>query len=161
MSTPSNTWNRLNLRLARTPAGAWVYARVLHHLDGAMLALTGGRTTATALFSGFDPVWLTTTGARTGRPRTLPLVATPDGENLILIASNWGQDHLPAWYRNLTAHPEASVRVRGLERRYSARDLQGAEKEAAWAKAVANYAGYADYRRRTTRDIPVILLSPL
>lgn len=156
-----SAWQRLNIRLARTPLGAWAYARILHHIDRAAYRLTGGRYTAAELFTGLSLVWLTTRGARSGLARILPLVGTPDGDRIILIASNWGQNRHPAWFHNLRAHPQVTAIWRGRPGTYLARQVEGAEYTACWAKALANYPGYADYRQRTTRAvIPVFVLEP-
>jgi deazaflavin-dependent oxidoreductase (nitroreductase family) len=155
-------FHRLNLRIARSRAGAWLYARLAHHADRLVAAVSGGRASLAELLTGVPLVWLTTRGAKTGLARTLPLVGTRDGERVILIASNWGQDKHPAWSLNLRAHPEATLIVHGRRGQYRARFVSDlTEREACWRKAIANYAGYADYRTRTTREIPVIVMEPV
>ena len=164
MTTPTpqpNGWYRLNVRIASTPAGAWFYARTIHLFDRTVRRLFGERASLTKLFAGVEPVWLTTLGAKSGLARTVPVLGIEEGEKIILIASNWGQGHHPAWYRNVRAHPEATVSVRGREAVYVAREAQEAEREEYWEKAVVYYPGYAAYRRRVRgRQIPVILLTP-
>lgn len=131
----------------------------MHRIDGAVFRASGGRTTASAVFIGLPIITLTTTGAKSGRPRSVPLVGIPDGERLILIASNWGQAKHPAWYHNIRANPAVTVTIRGATRSYAARELAGPEREAAWARAVALYPGYRGYAARTGgRAIPVIAL---
>lgn len=104
-----------------------------------------------------EQVLLSTTGRTTGQIRTTPLAATPDGERLILIASNNGGDQDPGWYRNLVVHPEVVVQ-RGAQRvAMTARTAQGAERERLWALAVKNNPGYAKYEARTSRRIPVVV----
>lgn len=90
---------------------SWVYVRVLHHIDRPLYRLTRGRHSFVSLVSGLPVVMLTTTGARTRQQRVSPVVGLPDGDNLAVIASNWGQRHHPAWYHNLRACPEATVTV--------------------------------------------------
>ena len=164
MTTPTlrpNWWYRLNVRIGSTSAGAWFYARTLHHFDRILMRLFGRRSSLTKLFAGLEPIWLTTVGAKSGLPRTVPVLGVEDGEKIILIASNWGQNHHPAWYRNLRAHPEVTVSVRGRAAMYVAREAQDEEREACWQKATAYYSGYAAYRRRVRgRQIPVIILTP-
>ena len=92
-----NVIERTVRRVIATPPAAWLLARTIHRVDGATLRLSRGRTTASALLSGLPIIQLTTIGARSGRPRTVPLVGIPDGDRLILIASNWGQTKHPAW----------------------------------------------------------------
>lgn len=121
----------------------------------ALYRASGGRLGAR--IGHLEQVLLTTTGRKTGQPRTTPLAATPDGDRLILVASNNGDDHDPLWFRNLVAHPDVVVQ-RGPRRvEMVARVAEGAERERAWALAVANNPGYAKYESRTSRVIPVIV----
>lgn len=78
--------------------------RTLYHFDLPVLRLSRGRYSVTSLLAGLPVVTVTTIGAKSGQPRSLPLVAIPSGEAVILIASNFGQAHHPAWYYNLRAH---------------------------------------------------------
>ena len=145
-------------RVIATRPVAWLLARTIHHVDGATLRLSGGRTTASAVLSGLPIIELTTTGARSGRPRTVPLVGIPDGERLILIASNWGQAKHPAWYYNVKAHPDVSVGRDGQTQRYVAREVTGEERDRCWARAVALYPGYRGYAERAGREISVVVV---
>lgn len=145
-------------RLIATRPAAWLLARTIHHIDRAVLRLSGRRTTAAALFSGLPILAVTTTGARSGRPRTVPLVGIPDSERLILIASNWGQSRPPGWYYNMKANPAVTVGDGPAARRYVAREVVGEERAACWAKAVAVYPGYEAYARRAGREIGVVVL---
>ena len=145
-------------RIIATRPAAWALARTIHHLDRAVMRLSGGRTTAAALFSGLPVVTVTTIGAKSGRPRSVPLVAVPDGDRLILIASNWGQAKHPAWYYNVKAHPDVTVTAGGETRRYVAREVMGEERAACWARAVAVYPGYEGYAARAGREIPVVVV---
>ena len=155
-----NIMSRTVRRVIATPPAAWLLARTIHRVDGATLRLSRGRTTASALLSGLPIIQLTTIGARSGRPRTVPLVGIPDGDRLILIASNWGQTKHPAWYYNVKAHPEVKITGRDVpaERVYMAREVTGEERERCWAKAVALYPGYRGYAARAGREIPIIVL---
>lgn len=145
-------------RLIATRPAASVLARTIHHIDAAVLRLSGGRTTASATLTGLPLITLTTTGAKSGQPRSVPLVGIPEDERLILIASNWGQDRHPAWYHNLKANPAVIVTRDGSTLAYTARELAGEEREAAWARAVALYPGYRGYAQRAGREIPVVEL---
>ena len=154
-----NMAQRATRRLIATRPVTWLLARGMHRLDGAALRLSGGRTTASALFTGLPLITLTTTGAKSGQPRRVPLVAIPDGARLILIASNWGQARHPAWLHNIRANPAVLVsRGEHQSRPYVARELAGAERAAAWARAVALYPGYAGYAARAGREIGVVVL---
>lgn len=157
------TWlHRLIQRCASSPPGAWLFARVLHHLDRPVLRLTQNRSSLTGALAGLPVVTLTTTGAKSGQPRSVPLVAVQDGDRLVLFASNFGQKHYPAWYYNLRAHPQATVTWRGQTRAYQAREAEGKEREDYWKRAVKLYAGYAAYEKRVgQRHIPIMVLSPV
>lgn len=161
-SRPPSLLNRLIRGLASSAPIAWLAARLLHHLDRPILRLTGGRASLTSLLAGLPVITLTTTGAKSRQPRRVPLVGLPDGEKVILIASNFGQAHYPAWYYNLRAYPEAQVTIQGQTRAYTAREATGAEREQYWRQAVAVYAGYAAYAQRVgQRHIPVMILTPI
>lgn len=148
-------------RFAATPLGARLFIPTAHRMDRLVLKLSGGRTTAVGLSAGLPLVTLTTTGAKSGQPRSVPLVGIPDGDRIVLIASNFGQAHHPAWYHNLRKTPQATVTVAGRSAQYLAREAEGPEYDRLWQQAVQLYAGYAAYRQRTAgRRIPILILSP-
>jgi deazaflavin-dependent oxidoreductase (nitroreductase family) len=101
---------------------------------------------------------LTTTGRRSGEPRTAPVVYLADGERYVVIGSNAGNTRAPAWALNLRANPEAEVEVRGDRRRVRARVAEGEERADLWRRMNEQYAGFDDYRARTSRDISVFAL---
>ncbi len=145
-------------KFARMPVGDWYMKRIAPRLDPPMLRLTGGR------LSSVYPVpvmLLTTTGAKTGQPRTLPLLYLTDGEQLVLIASNYGKTSHPAWYRNLVANPKVEVLAGKKSGTYTASEITDpAERERAWDLALDMYAGYGDYEGRAgDRTIPLVRLS--
>jgi deazaflavin-dependent oxidoreductase (nitroreductase family) len=144
-------------KFARMPIGDRYMKRVAPRLDPPLLRLTGGRV------SSIYPVpimLLTTTGAKTGRPRTLPLLYVTDGDRLILIASNYGNTSHPAWYRNLVANPKAEVLAGKKSGTYSAAEITDPlERDRAWDLALDMYAGYGDYEGRAgDRRIPLVRL---
>jgi deazaflavin-dependent oxidoreductase (nitroreductase family) len=104
---------------------------------------------------------LTTTGAKTGRARTLPVLGLPDGEGVILIASNFGRPHNPGWYHNLRANPRARIVLDGIGRDVSARELSGDERERGYRRGEEIFPGFTHYRRwAANRQIPVLRLEP-
>jgi F420H(2)-dependent quinone reductase len=103
---------------------------------------------------------LTTTGRRTGKPRTTPVMTFPHDNGLVLIASNGGSDRMPSWYRNLTAHPEVKVQSGAQVRTMSARTASPADKAQIWPSIVASAKRFGDYQSKTSRDIPVVILEP-
>lgn len=154
-------WLRgLVVKSVATSWGAAAMARTAHHFDRFVLRQTRGRHSLSSWLSGLPIIALTTIGAKSGQPRTVPLVAVPDGDRLIVIASNWGQAHYPAWYHNLRAHPQVQITHDGQTTRYAAEELTGDERERCWQKAIKLYPGYALYATRTQgRPIPVIRLA--
>ena len=102
---------------------------------------------------------LTTTGRKSGRPRTTPLNCTPDGDRWLLVASYGGDDRDPQWFKNLEANPEATLQIGAETFRVRAAVATPEEKETLWPKVVARYKGYEGYQRRTSRDIPVVVLT--
>lgn len=107
-----------------------------------------------------DMLLLTSVGRRSGRERTVPLLYVGDGERLVVVASNAGDERAPAWWRNLQVHPEARVQVGTRTRAVRARRASVEEAARLWPLLEASYASYAAYRRRTRREIPVVLLEP-
>jgi len=103
---------------------------------------------------------LTTTGRKSGEPRTAPVLFLPDGERLLVIGSNAGNDRPPAWALNLTANPDAEVQVRADRRQVRARVAEGEERDELWRKMNEQYSGFDDYRNRTKRDIRLFVLEP-
>src|SRR5213594_1246575 len=101
---------------------------------------------------------LTTTGRRSGKQRTVPLLYLMDGCNVALVASNGGAVRHPTWWFNLQARPEAWVQIKGIRRRVKAEQASAAEKERLWPRLTAMYPGYKRYQEITDRDIPVIIL---
>jgi F420H(2)-dependent quinone reductase len=97
-------------------------------------------------------------GAKSGKKRTSPLVYVRDGDDIVLVASKGGNPKHPAWFHNLKASPDTTVQV-GRERiEVHARVAEGSERERLWPKAVETYGGYADYQKRTDREIPLVVL---
>ena len=147
--------------LAGTRPMAWVFAWVMHHLDGPVLRRTDGRHSATAALTGLPIVGLTTTGARSGEPRTSPLIGVPDGDRLVLVASNYGQQHNPAWYYNLKANPRCRAAFRGQRLEMDAYEAEGDERRRLWELDVSVYPPRTLYAQRAGgRRIPVMVLQP-
>ncbi len=156
-----NWWHKINRRIASSKPGAKLFSLIAHHLDGNSLRWTHGRFAPGAFLTGAPLVMLTAVGAKSGQPRTIPLLGTPDGHNIILIASNWGGKKHPAWTYNVRAHPQVQLTIRGVTKPYVAHEVTGSERQRCWQQAVAVYPGYEAYKSRTDgREIPVFLLTP-
>jgi deazaflavin-dependent oxidoreductase (nitroreductase family) len=104
---------------------------------------------------------LITTGRKTGKERTTPLLYLEDGENLVVVASVGGAPKHPDWYWNLIADPEARVEIGDRTLRIRAQEAQDEEKSRLWARLAEMYPPYEDYQKRTKREIPVLVLHPL
>jgi F420H(2)-dependent quinone reductase len=103
---------------------------------------------------------LTATGRRTGQQRITPVVYLADGANVIVIGSNAGNAHEPAWSLNLKANPDAHVELGAEHRDVRARVAAGEERERLWKAMNAQYAGFDDYDAKTGRDIALFVLEP-
>jgi deazaflavin-dependent oxidoreductase (nitroreductase family) len=108
--------------------------------------------------AGMPVLLLTTIGRRSGRARTTPLTYFEAGDELVIVASNGGEDRAPAWWLNLCEHPAATITIGRRSDSVTARIATAEERGRLWPMIVATHPGYADYARRTTRPIPVVLL---
>lgn len=109
-------------------------------------------------FANDDMLLLTTTGAKSGKTYTSPLVYVDLGDRIAIAASAAGSDKNPAWYHNLLAHPKATVEVGTETYEVTVTDTKGAERDQLWAKVLERYPRFAEYETKTTRTIPVLLL---
>ena len=109
-------------------------------------------------FKGRPLLLLTTTGARSGQRRTTPMMYVPDGQRLLVIASNAGAPSHPAWYYNLLAHPQVTVEVGRETFDATAIVTEGAERQQLWISIVEKNPFFADHQAKITRQIPVIAL---
>lgn len=103
---------------------------------------------------------LTTTGAKSGQSRTSPLIYLEDGADYIVVASNAGQDHAPGWYYNLQKTPTGTIEVKGKTVPVHFTPVAKADYPELWAKLDGIFKGYATYRGKTSRDIPLVRLTP-
>ncbi len=104
---------------------------------------------------------LTTTGRRTGRPRTVPLLYLERDGGWLVIASFGGRDYHPAWYLNLVAEPACEVQIDGERFAAGAAVVAPDRRAELWPEVVAAYPGYADYQAKTGREIPLVLVTPV
>ena len=117
------------------------------------------RDKAGKAFEGRHLLLLTTRGARSGQRRTAPMMYIPDGDRLLVIASNAGALTHPAWYYNVVAHPHATVEVGFETFDATALVLEGEERHRLWNRIVELYPFFAEHQAKTARQIPVIALS--
>ncbi len=121
---------------------------------------TGGRLGA-SFVGGAAVCLLTTTGRKSGEPRTMPLLYLRDGRDIVVVASKGGYSTHPQWYFNLLADPAVEVTIGREHLEMTARIATAEEKAALWPRLVDNYKYYGTYQARTERDIPVVICSPL
>jgi deazaflavin-dependent oxidoreductase (nitroreductase family) len=153
-------WKRALARLTSTERGAAVHRRIAAPLDALIIKVTGGRVN---LAAGAMPLAvLTSTGARSGQRRDTPLAYFTDGDDVILIASNYGGQRHPGWYHNLIAHPECALHIGPRGGAFTAHEVDGADRDRLFGLAVDMYPGYAEYAKRTdgVRRIRILRLTP-
>lgn len=133
--------------------------RIFGGIHKGLYRLTGGKVGGKL---GKAPVLLlTTTGRKSGQPRTQPLLYTRAGDGYAVIASKGGAPQHPLWYLNLQANPQADVTVGRETRKVRARDAQGEERERLWHAMTDLNSGYDGYAQKTSRQIPVVVLEPV
>ncbi|HUZ09823.1 MAG TPA: nitroreductase family deazaflavin-dependent oxidoreductase [Acidimicrobiales bacterium] len=125
-----------------------VHARIYRATKGAV----GGK------LGSANILLLTTTGRKSGEPRTTPLNYFPDGDHIVLIASNGGQDRHPAWYLNIVADPAVAIQRHAETESKTARVATAEEKATLWPRITDWYKGYAKYQQKTDRDIPLVIV---
>ena len=137
--------------LTRSPAVEffWKFHRALYKWTNGFF---GGRTI------GMPVLLLTTTGRRSHEPRTTPLTYLDHGDAFVVFASCLGEPKHPAWWLNLQATPSATVQIGAQRIAVRAREAEGAERETLWSRVVAVAPDYDEYKRRTSRRIPVVVL---
>jgi deazaflavin-dependent oxidoreductase (nitroreductase family) len=157
---PDNLLRKAVKAFGASRPGAWVFARVLRHLDDVIGRVSKGRTSAPQLLAGLAVLDLTTIGRRSGQPRTSHLIGFPVGEAVALLGTNFGQESTPAWVFNLEADPHATVSYADRTVDVVARPATEAEFEQVLSEAAERYAGYAKYRQRigTSRRLRVFVL---
>jgi len=149
---------RLATRFASTRLGSWT-VRTAMPLDRKVLIRSNGRRTLLGPI-GAPTLLLETTGRKSGQPRVSPLLFARDGGDVIVVGSNFGQAHHPAWTGNLLASPAATVITAGTRIPVTAVLLEGEEARSAYQRMVEVTTVYAEYRGRTNREIRVFRLVP-
>jgi F420H(2)-dependent quinone reductase len=121
--------------------------------------LAGGRIGGKV--QGLPVLLLTTTGRKSGKPRTVPLGYLRDGSTYVIIASSGGLPRHPAWFFNLQSHPEATIQAKEVQVQVRAELANPEKKRELWARLLEVAPGYANYQKRTSRDIPMVILHPV
>ncbi len=156
----ANVFHRAMRRFASTPVGVALLRPTAHHLDRLITKTTGGRSSFAGVATGIPVVMLTTTGAKSGEPRTVAVYGIPQPDSITLIASNFGGTKHPAWYHNLKANPEATVAVGRDTWNATARLATPRERDEIWAKGIELYPGWRKYEVRAgDRHIEAFVLA--
>jgi deazaflavin-dependent oxidoreductase (nitroreductase family) len=157
----ANAIQRVTQKVAASGPGAWVFQRTMYSIDKGLYRLTKGRLTVPGLMAGLPVIMMTTTGAKTGKDRTMPLLGIPMDDDLAVIGSNYGQKATPGWVYNLRAKPEATIERGSKSVEVVARSATAAETERAFEAGAAFYGGFPKYRARAShREIEVFVLEP-
>ena len=135
--------------------GLWI--KILMAVNVFLYRLTGG--VVGGRMNGQNVLLLTTVGRKSGKERITPVNYFRDGENYILVGSNWGKPSQAAWYLNLMQRPEAHIQVRGLKLSVAARTADGDEYTRLWAYVTSLNHFYPRYQEQTRRRIPVVILT--
>lgn len=137
-----------------------LFLKTANTMHRALLKVSGGRLGWTA---GPMPVLqLTTTGRKSGQPRTVMLTSPyQEGDTMLIVASRGGDDRHPAWFLNLLDNPQVEVETRDQPKRtMTARIASPEERADLWPVVIDTYGGYAGYQEKTDREIPLVFLEP-
>jgi deazaflavin-dependent oxidoreductase (nitroreductase family) len=132
--------------------------RAMSRTHGGVYRASGGRLLGRVV--GMPVLLLTTTGRRSGKPRTAALTYFRNGADIVVIGSFGGSDLPPAWWLNLQRDPQASVLIGGTTSSVTARAATAEEHERLWRLVTMTHPGYARYQARTARLIPIVMLTP-
>lgn len=138
-----------------------LFFKAMNGIHRVMLTVSGGRVGRDLM--SMPVLELTTIGAKTGQKRTALLTSpVQEGETIVIVASRGGDPQHPAWFHNLKANPDVEVSLRGEPKRpMRARVADADERARLWPRVIERYSGYAQYQRRATREIPLVLLDPV
>lgn len=136
------------------------FMRWAGRLQVAVFRMSKGRLMNTFI-GGYPICVVTTTGAKSGKIRRVPLIHLPHGDNKLIVASQGGMPRNPVWYYNIKAHPDIRILVDGEEKGYRARQVSDEEKAELWPHLLFLYPDFDEYQARTDRNIPVFSCEPV
>jgi deazaflavin-dependent oxidoreductase (nitroreductase family) len=155
---PQSGFKRGLMRVGVSKPGTWYVKKVSPKVDPALTRLTNGRVSSIPML----PILLLHhVGRKSGQPRVTPLVYFTQGDDVVVMASNYGGQKHPAWFHNVKANPDVRLESRGREGRYRARVPEGQERDRLWELAKQHSIAYSRYESITDRHINVVMLSPL
>lgn len=156
MSGILESLNRIGISASSSRWGGVFYHVVCRRIDTLLIPLTQGRL---SMGPPGQTVLITTTGAKSGRPRKASLAFLWQGDDMVIVASKGGAPRHPAWYHNLKADPQVRVETRGGREERVAREATGSERDALFARMASSFPNFAAYQARATeRTIPVMVL---
>jgi F420H(2)-dependent quinone reductase len=135
-----------------------LWVRILMAANVLSYRLSNGRLGST--MAGQTVLLLNTVGRKSGKSYTTPINYFRDGDNYLLVASNWGKDHHPAWFFNLMHQPSTVIQVKDQKLRIQARQVADEEYERLWQYVTGKNQYYVKYQKQTTRRIPIVVLTP-
>jgi deazaflavin-dependent oxidoreductase (nitroreductase family) len=135
--------------------------KTMNAVHRGLLKVSGGRVGWTGM--GMPVLELTTIGRKSGQPRTVMLTSpVQEGSTVVIVASRGGDDTHPAWFLNLRDNPDVEVAMKGQpKRRMRARIADADERARLWPKVISDHKNYGGYQRKTSREIPLVLLEPV
>lgn len=148
--TPPNPIQHALQRTASTRPGSWLFQRTLYRVDRPLHRWTRGKVTLPGLVTGLPVIMLTTTGAKSGLPRTMPVAGIPFGDDLVILGTNYAQQHTPGWVFNLLKDPQATVAWRSTSVQVVASRVASDRMDEVWQAAGRVYVGFPKYRERTS-----------
>ena len=137
--------------------GKWIFRKFMR-FQIFMYRRSAGKSFAHV--RGMPVLLLTTVGRKTGKQRVTPVMYIRDGDNYVITASNGGEDKHPGWFVNLRANPQATIEVGNMTRGVMAHQASPEKKKTLWAQLVEQAPFFDGYRKKTTRDIPMVILQP-
>lgn len=145
----------------------WVLGiiKVMSRVNTWTYRVSGGRIggswrVGSALKAPVPVCLMTTTGRKSGEPRTVPLLHLPEGDRVLLVASQGGLPKHPQWYKNVLANPDVTIQVGRRSRAMTAREATPEERAELWPRLVERYSDFASYQANTSRVIPVVICEP-
>jgi deazaflavin-dependent oxidoreductase (nitroreductase family) len=155
----ANAIQRAMRSFASSGVGSWLFAKTAHHIDRPVFKLTNGKRTFGSMITGLPIVMVTTTGAKTGRQRTVPVLGLPAERGIAVIASNFGRHKNPGWYYNLLKNPAGELSLDGNQRSFRAVEATGDCGAEIWETGLRVYPGWTQYEKRAShRHITIFVL---
>jgi deazaflavin-dependent oxidoreductase (nitroreductase family) len=134
--------------------------KVMNVIHRSIWSATGGKVGGRGM--GMPVLALTTTGRKSGQPRTVMLTSPlQEGDKLVIVASKGGDDRHPEWYLNLQANPEVLVKIGSTTQQMTAHVANAEERADLWPRVTADHKNYAGYQTKTDREIPLVILAPV